>query len=520
MDTVNYSSCSTKEELFKEYERVIIESIITSFGLDTLFDFINKDKVGGDVDTIHNVRLIGKDEELTYKNIDNQKNYESLAKYDKNISRSYHRDSRYIAKNKVISKLKKAGNLVDAYAGKKFKRNERFDLDHVKSAKEIHMDPGRVLAGISGPELANADANLQPTNMHTNRSKKAKTMAEYLEKAGDEYTSEQKQNMMNKDKAARDEYESKIAYKYYTSKNFGKDLSKAAGMVGAKMGLRQAAGIVFAEIWFELENELNNPESSFNKSKGIKKRSKALILAVKKAKKNIKTKQVLLKLKDGFIAGVLASITTTLCNIFTKTARRFVKIMRESYVSFVQACKILFLNPEKLPLEDKLTAASKILSVGVSIAAGTLVAELISDSGIASIPEIGDIVATFCGSFVTGILSCTLLYFWDNTQIIHKLVSFWNNLKNKFNSAIADYYDEQEKLFEEFAAQLYKLDIEKFRKDIRTFKNAVKGIENIFDEKELNKFLKEIYSRLNIKYPWQGDFDSFMRNKSAVIHID
>lgn len=517
MDTVNYSSGSTKEELFKEYERVIIESIITSFDLDTLLDFINKDKVGGDVDTIHNVRLVGKDDDITYKNPENAKKFMNREKY---ISKEYHENcKKYKEKRDYFKEIRKSGNLRDAYTGEKFKNTARSDLDHVIPANEIHNDPGRILADISGPELANAEKNLKPTNVHTNRSKREKTMAEYLKKAGVEYTIEQKKNMLNKDKIARNEYESKLFW-YYTSKNFGKDLSKTASMVGAKMGIRQAAGIIFAEIWFELENELNNPESSFNKSKGIKKRSKALILAVKKAKKNIKTKQVLLKLKDGFIAGVLASITTTLCNIFTKTARRFVKIMRESYVSFVQACKILFLNPEKLPLEDKLTAASKILSVGVSIAAGTLVAELISDSGIASIPEIGDIVATFCGSFVTGILSCTLLYFWDNTQIIHNLVSFWNNLKNKFNSAIADYYDEQEKLFEEFAAQLYKLDIEKFRKDIRTFKNAVKGIENIFDEKELNKFLKEIYSRLNIKYPWQGDFDSFMRNKSAVIHID
>lgn len=40
--------------LFKQYERVIIDSIITSFGLD----FFIKDRHGGDVDTVHNVRQI------------------------------------------------------------------------------------------------------------------------------------------------------------------------------------------------------------------------------------------------------------------------------------------------------------------------------------------------------------------------------------------------------------------------------------------------------------------------------
>ena len=38
--------------IFKQYEYVVIQSIVTSFGLD----FLVKDNLGGDVDTIHNVR--------------------------------------------------------------------------------------------------------------------------------------------------------------------------------------------------------------------------------------------------------------------------------------------------------------------------------------------------------------------------------------------------------------------------------------------------------------------------------
>ena len=46
--------------IWNEYERVIIKSLITSFGLD----FLVKDQHGGDVDTIHNVRQVGKDSEM------------------------------------------------------------------------------------------------------------------------------------------------------------------------------------------------------------------------------------------------------------------------------------------------------------------------------------------------------------------------------------------------------------------------------------------------------------------------
>lgn len=41
--------------IWNEYERVIMQSLITSFGLD----FLAHDQHGGDVDTIHNVRQIG-----------------------------------------------------------------------------------------------------------------------------------------------------------------------------------------------------------------------------------------------------------------------------------------------------------------------------------------------------------------------------------------------------------------------------------------------------------------------------
>ena len=46
------------ESLMSEYKRVIFESLLTSFGLDS---FLVTDRHGGDVDTIHNVRKIGND---------------------------------------------------------------------------------------------------------------------------------------------------------------------------------------------------------------------------------------------------------------------------------------------------------------------------------------------------------------------------------------------------------------------------------------------------------------------------
>ena len=66
-----------KESIFKQYERVIIESLITSFGLD----FLINDKYGGDVDTILNVRKIDSDNKMKYKNDNNRIAYETQEEY-------------------------------------------------------------------------------------------------------------------------------------------------------------------------------------------------------------------------------------------------------------------------------------------------------------------------------------------------------------------------------------------------------------------------------------------------------
>ena len=161
--------------IWNEYERVIIKSLITSFGLD----FLVKDQHGGDVDTIHNVRQIGKDSEMSYKNKNNQNDYENRGEYN---SVAYHQDSRYKAINKRMSESKKNGTLVDSYTGKKVARNADYDLDHAVSANEIHNDPGRILAGLSGEELANCEENLKPTARSINRSMQDQDMEVYLKK--------------------------------------------------------------------------------------------------------------------------------------------------------------------------------------------------------------------------------------------------------------------------------------------------------------------------------------------------
>ena len=61
--------------VWNEYERVILQSLVTSFGLDGLIH----DQRGGDVDTIYNVRHEKDENGAVFKNVSNQ------AAYDKPI---------------------------------------------------------------------------------------------------------------------------------------------------------------------------------------------------------------------------------------------------------------------------------------------------------------------------------------------------------------------------------------------------------------------------------------------------
>ena len=505
---------SPLKTIFKQYESVIIESIITSFGLD----FIIKDQYGGDVDTINNVRKVGQSspdgkDVMTYKNKQNEQNYNNRGDYN---SSEYHSSSAYKNKNKEISAQRKSGKLVDSYTGKKIKQNDKSDLDHVISAKEIHDDRGRVLAGLDGVDLANSDENLKATNPHTNRTKKADTMDDFLDKHGDEYTDKQKENMKDIDKQARAAYEKKLAKTYYTSPQFANDTALAAGKVGVKMGLREAFGFMFANIWFEIKAEFEKANLKENFEFGAF--FNTLGNAVKQGIDKSMSIKSIGKLLQGTVAGALSSFTTTICNIFFTTAKNVVKIIRQSYASIVQALKVLFINPDHYTFSEKLVAVSKIIATGASVVLGTIVTEAINSTPIGAIPVLGDVISAFCGSMVTGILSCTLLYLIDHRgEIVNKLMSFFKNIN--FASDIVNNYQKTAEYFENYAALLMEIDIQKFKEETELFNSVTSNIGSYRNEEELNRNLRNIYDKIGIDIPWKGydSFDSFMKDDNAVL---
>lgn len=497
------------DSIFREYEHVIFESIISSFGLD----FIVKDRHGGDVDTINNVRKIGSDPDMVYKNKDNENAYNNRGDYN---SKEYHTDKRYVAKNKEISDQKKSGNLTDAYTGEKVARNGKTDLDHVISAKEIHDDRGRVLSGLKGTDLANCDENLKATNPHTNRTKKADTMDDFLKRRGDEYSDEQKENMKKIDEEARKSYEAKLARAYYTSPKFIKDSAAAAGKLGVQMGLRQVLGFFFANVWCAIRDEFEKAELEWNLNLDLGDFFRAIANGAKRGFEETMSVDGLRKFIDGGIAGVLSSITTTICNIFFTTAKNVVKIIRQSYASIVQAAKVLLINPDGYLFGDRMLAVTKIIATGASIVVGSMVSIALEGTALGQIPVIGDIVQTFFGSLVTGIMSCTLLLFLDRSKTVQNLVGFLNSLDNGVDKELS-YIKQQAEFFENYAAKLMDIDIDKFQTEVSVYSDFTNELLKCDNDESLNRILRSMTEKLGIKLPWTGDFDEFMGNRNNTL---
>ena len=517
--------------IFQQYERVLVESLITSFGLD----FIIKDQHGGDVDTIHNVRKIGVDDKMTYKSAKNQQNYENRGQYDRV---AYHKDQRYAgtvkaAKNEFdqhgtkIADTYVPGNQVIPRMEKNIPRGQQGQLDHVMSAEEIHNDRGRVLSGMDGLDLANRPENLRYTNAALNRNMSNMSVDEYIAwceanpskvdwngKKGEPLPEEVKERLRAEYQRAKKDYDAQLARTYYTSVQFRKDMTYAAVKVGAGMGLRQVLGFVFAEIWFSVKDEwkkLNDQET------GLTEYLEAIVRGIETGIKKAKEKypELCSRFLNGATAGVLASVTTTLCNIFFTTAKSTVRIIRQSYASLVEAMKVLFINPDDYEFGDRMCAVVKVLSVGASVTVGVLVGDALARTPLSSLGETGEIVKNFCEAFATGIMSCTLLMYLDRSKTMNALVKCLNNVHTMETEL--NYYREYAAYFERYAAELMQIDIERFEQETGAFNEIANKLDKIQTPAELNLTLRQAFAARKLPLPWEGfeDFDAFMCDEHA-----
>lgn len=501
-------------EMWDAYRTTVLHSIVTSFGLD----FLVHDQHGGDVDTILGVRESG-----NYKNNRNAADYENRGEYD---TVAYHHNDAY---NGTIRIAKEAQEFIeDAYVpgnrvyygkasalGTEELRpgfNRRANLDHVISAKEIQDDRGRVLAGLDGTVLANQPSNLRFTNERLNKSMKDMTIDEYIQwrdSHGDPLPVDVQERMLAEDENARKEYNRHIVKAYYSSDKFLIDAGIAATKRGLEMGTRQALGFVFVEVWCACEDELKALPTGVAFIDCMQ----AVESGIKKGFGNaqLKYKDLLSQFGQGFSAGALASLTTTLINIFLTTDKNTVRYIRQGCTTVVQVGNILLNNPQDLLLGDQIKSATVCLATGASIIAGTAVGNQIGKTQLGQNEEFGSILQNFCSSLVSGLISCTLLIMIDRSQLISDIITQMNHY-GSIDHSIRDTSD----AFIRLAAEVSQCDITELKGDVLVLDECARMITSTDDE-ELDHILQTAVDKLNIALPWQGDFDSFMDDPDTCL---
>ena len=506
------------DSLFRCYEKVIFKSIITTFGLDVFI----KDQNGGDVDTIHNVRQGDSD----YKNNENQIAYEQRGEYshkqvegpNTNFQKEKHK------KRSDYGENPQKNTVQDAYEdqplgflgkSKGHPTNKSAELDHVISAKVIHDDPGRVLAGVSTVELADKEDNLRWTNEHLNKSMQEDEIPDYIEKHP-ELSEDTKQRMMDAYNQSKATYEKKLAEAYYFNFNnpncrqFYRETANAAIRRGVEMGFRQALGFMITELWFDIKHEIHNSNGETLEV------LKAIHEGIQAWKEDAKNNYMIFfeQLSEGVLNGIIASLTTTFLNTFVTTSKNIERIIRQSWSSIVEATGILLFDTKEKYYCDRMESAAKVLASGASMIIGTTIQQKVETNLAAiAIPEdLKKDISIFAGSLSTGLISVTLLIYIDNNP--------FKNFLNKFYGPSAANLRRQGTAFKEYCAELKQIDLQKLNHDTECVYELSQKLCCASDGNEINLLLKDTLYKLGISSSWEeSTLDQKMKDPKWILII-
>jgi len=434
------------DAMLAEMQGTVLQTVAGAFGLGKLVSAY--DREGGAVDTVHNVRhgVFATDEE--------RRRFDGREAYDTTAAHSH---KAYKDANAAMKARRDAGTLVDSYTGQAIGAHHKNDaqlgasLDHVVAAKNVHDDAGRVLAGLDTANLANVGDNLTATTRTVNSKKRTLRAAEladrlqrdagarqarlaeldagkasWTDKERKEHAKLKAQDavdaerLLDKEARARAAIDSEVNRTYYTSGKFVRAAATVGVTEGARMGVQQAVGVVVVEFLAGALAEVKDlyrrgrSEASFMAEIGVRLRRVGERVAGK-------WKSALAGMRDGFIAGLLSSIATTLINAFVTTAQRAGRMIREGLMSLLRAVKLLLVRPDGMTRQESMHEASKVL-VGTAILVGGLALEEVVSKQLALVPGLGVVAeagtAAVVGA-VTAIATGFAVYLLDKADLFN-----------------------------------------------------------------------------------------------------
>lgn len=357
----------------------------------------------------------------------------------KAISDSIMQDERYKAAVKSMKEQQQAGDLTDAYTGKKLGPHDKANLDHVVPRKELFDNVRRKQAGIDTADLANKEENLAATNESLNKSKKDKSNRQYVEERpkreedlkNQNVAQHQKIEKSNKSDVEKRWEHAKIDKRLQDKLDADDDLmmqndAKAREAINhditvgvakqtAKKAGKDALKAMAVSALFDLLKSIMNGLIRFFKEK-----HKSFKLFLNEMRESIK--RFINHITSFIRSGASALVGTVISEIFGPVVSMFKKLasfIKQGASTIIDAINYLANKENKdKPLDVKIAQVGKIVTAGLA-AAGAIVGGELIEKALLNIPvmaveipllgSLANITGMFLASLLCGVIGAIVI---------------------------------------------------------------------------------------------------------------
>lgn len=480
-------------DLVSACKKDVISAIVNPFGLGMLVARL--DKNGGNVTTIHNfeqgITATAEDKQRynewqnAVNSTINREPYDFDIKKDKNGNSIKNKNGENVKtsfntskKKEIFNKLDHGDTVNSGYTGEilgkksngNIDKNQQIDLEHITSVEKIERNlKNHLFSKGDNSEsrqnyrvnLARDENNLTLVEGNLNKSKNCHDLKEWANdknrtdpsKTNSEFY-KTNQELINKEYEKSKKFLEKEALHNQLKKQ-GKETAITSATEGVKMGVQQAVGLVIYEffdaIFDELEDIYQNGFSSNCVDDRfihvVKERFSRIAIRIASRWKDVGT-----AFADGFISGLLSNLVTVVINMFVRTGKRMVRMIREGFFSLLRAIKMLCFPPQGMTSAQAAHEASKLIATGLVVIGGIAIEQHI-DTMIKAAPmlePLADILTSILIGGLTGVAVTLIVYAIDkidffqvnehdkHTFIMHKLENSLSVMFTESDLIIAD----------------------------------------------------------------------------------
>lgn len=425
----------------------VLASIVGPFGLGALV--AKRDKKGGNVTTVNNARqgvYARKEDEYNRKDYTNTKN-----SADKSFAGQ---GKKSIGSEFTRAQLDDQQMLTDGYTGTR-EKGSNTSPDHIVSLSQFHKDGGFMLSSEKKADFATDTDNLVSTRRDINQSMRDHDKKEWLDnKQGGRDVANAEYYGVDREQVSEHYKKGTATAKKHQPTNlqkleyYGTRTAVTGAEEGLKMGIQQALGLVVCEFFTSVFDEIqdiyrNGFSTGFEDKRFLHVLKKRLMNIAKKV--SARWEDAFKAFSGGFFSGFLSNLVTVIVNMFVRTGKRIVRVIREGFFSILKAIKMLCFPPKGMTLAQAAHEASKLIATGLVVAGGIAVEQYI-DNMIKLTPFLepfADIITTILVGGLTGLASTFIVY------AIDKIDLFKVNASEEHNFIIKNLEKNIERMFEE-----------------------------------------------------------------------